>query len=548
MGFSLPPALERGSATTARSVPASPAAELMLSYLSPLTRGRVLPPHHPSRAVTDGHCFPYPRWSAGAEAVPATASSTVVEIRGDRLSARIDVGRGGRIVDLSTADGAGVSPPVRTVVDWCDARGAGLRGGIEVNTSRMDRSPWALEPVSAALGLPSRVGGERLRWWQLERASGYLAQVDLHLPSDAPILLLVVRQTRFTDPDAQEPTQVEILVDDAIGADVLASGEVRTRLDGCTLHVRGDDGLRHRMNGAGLGLTCADDAASDANVTWIAFSLEGPIGEVPVGLLQAALAGLDDPMEVGGRMVSEGPGWAGLELDRLQAERSPLPPTRKATPVPAVQDHNDVSHRRRIAPEAQWLHLFRDEGLGTVDRVHPKDVGQPAGRHWASHLASSQRREALGDWRVHLRAGELAFLDGDLDRAESSWLWSYALRPTAWSDRNLALVHAYQDRPDLAAVRYLRAHRVHPEEIELAVEGVGALIAAERADDASHILNRMMSLGQAVTARHWLLEAEASLASGRGKDAGHALAMADSCIDSDVNRAWATALASTIER
>ena len=144
---------------------------------------------------------------------------------------------------------------------------------------------------------------------------------------------------------------------------------------------------------------------------------------------------------------------------------------------------------------------------------------------------------------MHLRLGDLALLDGDLEGAEARWLWSHSLRPTAWADRNIALVDTARGQRDRAAVRYLRAHRVQPDEIELAVEAVGALIAAGRVGDTRLVLDRMIRLGQVGTARYWMLEAEVALASGRAAhNVERALATASSCADYQVHGIWAREL------
>jgi hypothetical protein len=142
-----------------------------------------------------------------------------------------------------------------------------------------------------------------------------------------------------------------------------------------------------------------------------------------------------------------------------------------------------------------------------------------------------------------LRRGEIAYLAGDLAEAEERWTWSYALRPTAWADRNQAILQLGRGLAGSAAVRYLRAHRNQPDEVELGVEAVGALIAARRARDALSVLDRMRREGQEETARFWLLQAEVALSLGHPlHEVERACRAATACADADVHLKWRLAL------
>jgi hypothetical protein len=188
----------------------------------------------------------------------------------------------------------------------------------------------------------------------------------------------------------------------------------------------------------------------------------------------------------------------------------------------------------------QWLYLLQDEGLGVTDRVHPADVGHPAGSSWHDALQRSHRREALGDWRVHLRLGELSFLRGDNAEAGRRWEWSVALRPTAWAVRNLALLDLAEGRITAAAARYLRASRLNPYDLELGVESIGCLIRAGRVEDCATVLDRLdpHHHGSAV---FWLLHAEVALAArktDREVLAAALLERAGSCVGADAHEPW----------
>jgi predicted Zn-dependent protease len=220
-------------------------------------------------------------------------------------------------------------------------------------------------------------------------------------------------------------------------------------------------------------------------------------------------------------------------------------PALAALGIPTPGPADDVPSRHRASAAVQWLHLLTDQGLGTVDRVHPDDVGEPAGSRWLPQLVRAHRRESLGDWRVHLRLGELAFLAGRSQEARDRWEWSNSLRPTPWADRNLALLDLATGDRNSAAVRYLRAHRRHPEDPELGVEAVGCLLAAGRATDCTVVLDRMALRAQDASARYWALKAEVAIALGEPTAARRALESATSCADAVVQGPWLTALRAT---
>ncbi|MGW1026742.1 tetratricopeptide repeat protein [Streptomyces sp. NPDC002577] len=157
-------------------------------------------------------------------------------------------------------------------------------------------------------------------------------------------------------------------------------------------------------------------------------------------------------------------------------------------------------------------------------------------------LRRSVASNPLGDWRVHLRLGELAFAAGDLDGARSDWEWAMALRPTAWAVRNLGLLDAALGRLDQAAVRYLKACRMLPGDLNLATEAVGCLIAAGRADDAGRVLDALAARGVTGCAAYWLLRAEWEAAAGGWQGYADALAHATGCADAEAYRTWADGL------
>ncbi|WP_143087249.1 tetratricopeptide repeat protein [Geodermatophilus ruber] len=516
------------------------------SHLSPIPRAGVLPPHHPGRGCADHSGYPYPLWSGGLLPEPEPGRPGEVRLRGRHLEATVDLAHGGRLLELVTWGGAGLSAVAHAVMDGRDARGTGLRGGVEWNPSRLRRSPLALEPVHATVSLPDRLGGDRLRWWELERAGGYLCQVDLHLPDGAPVLLVAVRQTPLTSAvDGAEPG-FTMLVDDARWGGTGDDGSATILTGAAAISVFGD--ITRHTDGDSTGAEPVARPANDGQVVrWLALAVAPVDSERLAALVPAVLAGLEDPAPADGTgQVGTGSAWAGLEVVRARERGTAVPVVPAATPVREPAEPADVAARLRGVPEQQWLHLFRDEGLGTSDRVHPGDVGHPVGHHWLSELRRAHRRESLGDWRVHLRLGDIAFLDGDLREAHQRWSWSHALRPTVWTERNLALVDLAAGRIQDAAVRLLRAHRIDPQEVELGVEAVGCLLGAARVQDCTVVLDRMAVRAQDSSARYWLLRAEVALRSAAGEQAHAHLEEARRCPDGKAFEPWCHSIAESL--
>ncbi len=394
----------------------------------------------------------------------------------------------------------------------------GLRGGIEWNPTDLRRSPFGLDTVHSTTDLPRCLGGPRLRLWEYDRRGGWSFQIDLHLPAELPVLLVAVVQRRLF---GAAPSAFTTVLDDAGAASSVVP-------DSCSWYAMSAVGP-HVLSGP------APPDSSGGVRRWQAWAIPDaalPEPSAVAELAAAALCALDDPA---GERLTTGSGWAALEVVRERAAgvRLDVP---AATPLPI----------QNLGPqESRWLHLLDDAGLGLADRVDPRDPGTAVGRSWERMLHRARAREALGDWRVHLRLGEFALLDDDLQEAAARWAWSDALRPTCWAERNLALVDALSGRLDLAAVRYLRAHRRDPSELELAVEAVGALIAAGRAGDSVAVLDRAARAGHDGSVRYWLLNAELGLALHRLTDVDVALAQGRRCADAGVFSLWLDALTGT---
>jgi hypothetical protein len=461
------------------------------SRLSPVSRSLALPPHHPGRTRDEESSYPYRRWSPGFPAPAPTKAPGLVRIRGRHLEAAVDLTRGGRVTELHRVGGGGYEACPELVVNGEDARGAGLRGGVEINASVWKRSPWALQPVHAAVGLPTRLGGERLRWWETERASGYLFQADLHLPDDLPVLLVVMRQVPIPGQSAPQAPLVSALLDDAPG---VAHANVER---GMRIIASGEFMKQSRTVEARLAPIIGGESA----ISWFALGFQDLDGSA----LQAALAldlarafeALNDPVDqVCGRLLrSHDQTAVGVSNCDRSVERGPL---QAATPLPPARE------------------LSSDEGPG--------------------------------DWQRQLALGERALVDGDLATANDSWTLAHDQHPCAASSRNLALLDLRRGSLDLAAARYLRAQREEPGDVELAIEVLGCLLRAGRLEDCRIVLQRLRAAGCERTARYWLLVGEVAAASTDDNLLALSLAAAGLCADATAHACWAADLATSARR
>ncbi|MFD9890118.1 DUF5107 domain-containing protein [Amycolatopsis sp. NPDC059027] len=197
-------------------------------------------------------------------------------------------------------------------------------------------------------------------------------------------------------------------------------------------------------------------------------------------------------------VVHEGSGWGALELRRMAAE---LP----ATPFPASS----------LGPEQEpWLALLE----GAVPDGDPLDV--PAAtlvnQGWAHRL-----ERAAENWAVWYHRGVARWAAGDHEAAKQAWSSSVSAAENPWALRNLAVAARVEGRDVESARLYVRALALAPELLPLAVEAIGAQLAAGLHDRATELLDSLSPEARAA-GRVCLLEAMTLLAQG---DPGGALAI-----------------------
>jgi tetratricopeptide (TPR) repeat protein len=219
------------------------------------------------------------------------------------------------------------------------------------------------------------------------------------------------------------------------------------------------------------GLLRADPAAvhgADWERAWRAADarLDGLISQPALDAEFARTAEyIDRPPE---EVVQRGSGWGALEL-RRQARDSEAPFCGQELPF------GDPAG----AEQAPWLALLED---GALPYSPPEaDPGAWMVQAEWRHKLEAAVREGRGDhWLSRLHLGVMRCDAGEIDGAREAWERSLALQPSAWALRNLAVLEQQAGDAGKAADRWLQAHRLAPEQLQLAVECGQALLAADR--------------------------------------------------------------------
>jgi len=168
-------------------------------------------------------------------------------------------------------------------------------------------------------------------------------------------------------------------------------------------------------------------------------------------------------------ILSHGTGWGALEKRRREAAGEPS----FCGPELAFPDE--------ALGEAQsfWLELVTK---GKLPSRQPTDrpgawMVQPQWRDMLEEAVSLGRGD---DWLSQLHLGVIYADEGRSDEAKAAWKASLAHEPSAWAYRNLAVLAAREARHDDAAESWLKARRMAPELLPLAVECCRALLRANR--------------------------------------------------------------------
>lgn len=205
------------------------------------------------------------------------------------------------------------------------------------------------------------------------------------------------------------------------------------------------------------------------------------------------------PIEI----LHTGSGWGALENRRRRAAGQP-PFASGATPYP---------EESLGEPQRQWLALLEE---GKLPR---RGASQPPGSlmvqpEWRELLQASVKRGGdAAHWLSWYHLAVTRYRAGDESGARAAWEKSLSLEPSAWAQRDLAVLSREAGHHALAARQWVAAARLAPDVIPLAIEACQALL---RAGQFKELIEFVATLPDRVRAagRVRLLHAMASLETG----------------------------------
>jgi tetratricopeptide (TPR) repeat protein len=196
-------------------------------------------------------------------------------------------------------------------------------------------------------------------------------------------------------------------------------------------------------------------------------------------------------------ILRRGSGWGALELRRSGS----------APPPGLVFDELSIGEDER-----PWLRLVED---GELPHSPPSE---PPGQfmveeEWRALLERALEAGRGDHWLSWLHLGVMHHHAGRIGEAKEAWERSLGHEESPWALRNLGVVARHEGRRDEAADLMLRACRMRPNELRLAVECCEALLAAERPREmlalASELPESVRTYG-----RVRMAEASAALSAG----------------------------------
>jgi len=202
---------------------------------------------------------------------------------------------------------------------------------------------------------------------------------------------------------------------------------------------------------------------------------------VEVGLggligLEALERELADSKPMGAKRPQEilhrGSGWGALE--RIRRRRAGEPPMCDEA---LVFDDDAMGEQ-----QGPWVELLEVGSLPESDPARAP-VSWMVQDQWRAMLTESIRSGRSNHWLAWLHLGVMRYAAGDRLSAGQAWEKSRSLEPTAWADRNLAVIAREEGETNKAAELLLEAHQKQPTVRSLAAECFETLIDAGRAEE-----------------------------------------------------------------
>jgi len=179
-------------------------------------------------------------------------------------------------------------------------------------------------------------------------------------------------------------------------------------------------------------------------------------------------------------IVQRGSGWGALELARQ----------RKAGETPFCPK-GLVFDKESLGPQqAPWLGLVRRGALGRAN-AKEEPLGYMVHPTWVKMLEEAVAEGKGAHWFAWLQLGVMRYQANERDGARQAWEESLKVRNTPWARRNLAVMAREDENLDEAAQQYIKACRLRPGLMPLAVECAQLLLDAGRPRDFLKLLPRL---------------------------------------------------------
>jgi hypothetical protein len=202
-------------------------------------------------------------------------------------------------------------------------------------------------------------------------------------------------------------------------------------------------------------------------------------------------------------MWQRGSGWGALERRRREVcGGAPL-----STPGLIFADDSLADE------QASWIRLL-EKGSFPVSDPRTPPLSFVVGEKWQALLEAACDSVSRDNWLALLHLGVMKYWSGDLQGARSAWERSQELGATPWTTRNLAILAWEEGCLENAAGLLIKALRMAPNLLPLAIECGRCLLEAGRTQEWLELLKELPGSIR-MSGRIRLLEAQAALAENK---------------------------------
>ena len=188
--------------------------------------------------------------------------------------------------------------------------------------------------------------------------------------------------------------------------------------------------------------------------------------DLPRVTLDNWLARLQNELDCDAELVSQGSGWAALELAR-RGKCCTFANERAVFPKDSIG-----------CEQKPWLELLETGSFPAFD-VASEPAAYLTQAEWLPILKAAIDSGKSDHWHAWLQLGVMYCAAFDFDAAKAAFGTSFAHTPNAWAKRNLAAIASLAEDHKLAADLLLEAVALQPQ-LHIAVECGRALLSSER--------------------------------------------------------------------